>query len=366
MTLDFARLGALLATLPPDLRPAGSCQLVDLAAPFEPDPTVPSLIVGLNGGAGDTASALARVRRGLRFDQTVWLMRADGSAHATTVDALTKDGALAGVEAIFVPPVEAETAERSLAGLRHIIYRLRAPGGCPWDQKQTRQSLAKYVLEEAYEVVDAIEHHGPEELSEELGDLLLQVFLQSELSEQDGGFTLNDVVERITTKLIRRHPHVFGDVQVSGASDVEVNWEALKKAEKGERVSALDGVPRSLPALTMAAEIQKRMKKAGYKWLDRQGVEAKLAEELRELQEAATPEEAAAELGDVLFVLTELASWHDATAEDALRGTIFRVEARFRYMEDRLRERGLAVSDVPIEELLALWGQAKTLNRQSA
>jgi tetrapyrrole methylase family protein/MazG family protein len=365
VTLNLTRLGALLASVPEELRPAGSFQIVDVAAPFEPDPTVPTLIAGLagSGGSGDVAAALARVRRGLRPDQPVWLLWTDGTSTATA-DAL--DGPLEGIEAVFVPPVEAETAERSLAGLRHIVHRLRAPDGCPWDREQTHQSLARYVLEEAYEVVDAIQHHGPEELAEELGDLLLQVFLQSELSEQDGGFTLNDVVERITTKLIRRHPHVFADIQVSGASDVEVNWEALKKAEKGERVSVLDGVPKSLPALVMAAEIQKRMKKAGYKWPDRAGVEEKLAEELRELREAATPEEAADELGDVLFVLAELASWHGATAEDALRATIARVEARFRYMEDRVRERGVALSDVPLDELVRLWNEAKSRDRQPA
>jgi len=363
VTLDFARLGALLASVPAELRPAGSCQIVDLAAPFEPDPTVPTLIAGLADGAGVSA-ALARVKRGLRDDQPIWLLPSDGPPRESTAGAL--DAPLEGVAAIFVPPVEAETAERSLAGLRHIVHRLRAPGGCPWDRKQTHQSLAKYVLEEAYEVVDAIEHHGPNELAEELGDLLLQVFLQSELSEQDGGFTLNDVVQHISTKLIRRHPHVFADVQVSGATDVEVNWEALKKAEKGERISVLDGVPRSLPALTMAAEIQKRMKKSGFTWPDRTGVEAKLTEELSELQQAATPEEAADELGDVLFVLAELASWHGATAEDALRGTIGRVEARFRYLEDRVRARGLAILDVPLDELVGLWNEAKTRDQQPA
>ncbi len=246
------------------------------------------------------------------------------------------------------------------------MHRLRAPGGCPWDREQTHQSLAKYVLEEAYEVVDAIEHHGPAELSEELGDLLLQVFLQSELAEEAGRFSLNDVVERITTKLIRRHPHVFADVVVGGAADVEVNWEALKKAEKGERVSALDGVPRSLPALTMAAELQKRMRKTGFEWPTRQGAEAKLAEELAELRDAPTPEAAAAELGDVLFVLTELANWYGASAEDALRGTNVKVEARFRYLEDRVRERGLAVSDLPLDELEAIWQQSKALDRSPA
>jgi tetrapyrrole methylase family protein/MazG family protein len=253
-----------------------------------------------------------------------------------------------------------------MAGLRQIVHRLRAPGGCPWDREQTAQSLTKYVVEEAYEVVDAIEHHGSAEISEELGDLLLQVFLQAEIAEEAGDFSLNDVVAGLATKLIRRHPHVFADVAVSGSADVEANWEALKKAEKGERRSVLDGVPKSLPALAMAAEIQKRMRKTGFKWPDRAGAEAKLAEELAEVRDAATPTEAAAELGDVLFVLTELATWYGANAENALRHTNAKVDARFRYVEERVRERGVAIQDMPLEELVALWHEAKTLDHQPA
>lgn len=361
MSLDFTRVSALLARLPEELQPHGALQIMDLAAPFEPNPIVPTLIVGLHGN-GRESEALAPARRSLDGGQPVWLLPSDGDPiPATAGDLPTR-----AVEAVFVPAVEPEAAERSLAGLRHLVHRLRAPGGCPWDRKQTHRSLAKYVLEEAYEVVDAIEHHGPAELSEELGDLLLQVFLQSELAEEAGHFSLNDVVEKLTTKLIRRHPHVFGDVEVGGAADVEVNWEALKKAEKGERVSALDGVPRSLPALAMAAELQKRMRKTGFEWPNRQGAEEKLAEELGELRDAPTPEAAAAELGDVLFVLTELAHWYGANAEEALRRTNAKVDARFRYVEERVRERGLSVSDVPLAELEAIWQQSKTLERRPA
>src|SRR5262245_13939272 len=147
---------------------------MDLAAPFEPNPTVPTLILGPGAGG----ASVETVRRALTVGQAVWLLTADGPARSSTVRSLDLDGA----EAIFLPAVEAEAAERSLAGLRQIVHRLRAPGGCPWDREQTARSLAKYVLEEAYEVVDAIEHHGPAELSEELGDLLLQVFLQSEIA----------------------------------------------------------------------------------------------------------------------------------------------------------------------------------------
>jgi tetrapyrrole methylase family protein/MazG family protein len=361
VSLDFARIAALVDRLPDEIRPRGALQVMDLSAPFEPNPIVPTLIAGLPRGSGGSPLPDA-ARRALDDDQQIWLLTADGPARPSTIGELGADE----IQAIFVPAVEPEAAERSLAGLRHLVHRLRAPGGCPWDRKQTHQSLARYVLEEAYEVVDAIEHHGPAELAEELGDLLLQVFLQSELAEEEGSFTLNDVVQRLTTKLIRRHPHVFGDVEVSGAADVEVNWEALKKAEKGDQVSVLDGVPRSLPALAMAAELQNRMRRTGFEWPNRQGVEAKLSEELAELRDASSPETAAAELGDVLFVLTGLAAWYGANAEDALRGTNAKVEARFRYLEDWVRERGLTIADLALDELLRIWDQAKLLDRRTA
>jgi tetrapyrrole methylase family protein/MazG family protein len=356
VSVDVAQIGALLARLPDDVRPGGALQIMQLDTAFEPDPTVPTLFLCASGD-GQGSALPAVVRRALAADQVVWLLQEDGSATPTTLDAIPA----AGFAAVFVPAVDAESAERSLAGLRQLVHQLRAPGGCPWDRKQTHQSLTKYVLEEAYEVVDAIEHHGPDEMAEELGDLLLQVFLQSEIAEEADTFSLNDVVRHLSTKLIRRHPHVFADVEVSGAADVEVNWEALKKAEKGQRVSVLDGIPKSLPALSMAIELQKRMRKAGFKWEQREQAEAKLAEELAELRDASTPEDASAELGDVLFVLAEVATWHGANAEAALRVTNAKVEARFRYIEDRVRERGLTVSDVPLAELEALWQQAKTL-----
>ena len=204
MSVDFAQIGALLARLPDDVRPGGSLQIMQSDAAFEPNPTVPTLFVGASGD-GPRSALPAVVRRALAADQAVWLLQTDGSAAPATLDTLPAGG----TSAIFVPAVDAESAERSLAGLRQLVHRLRAPGGCPWDRKQTHRSLTKYVLEEAYEVVDAIEHHGPDEMAEELGDLLLQVFLQSEIAEEAGTFSLNDVVRHLSTKLIRRHPHVF-------------------------------------------------------------------------------------------------------------------------------------------------------------
>ncbi|MCC7367294.1 MAG: nucleoside triphosphate pyrophosphohydrolase [Chloroflexi bacterium] len=356
MPVDFGVVAALLSQLPRSERPDGALQIVTADRPFEPNPLAPTLMLN---GSPDSGALPAAVIRVYDSRQPVWLLTPDADPLRTTlaeVNGRPCDG-------LYIPAVQAEAAERSPAGLRRIVERLRVE--CPWDRKQTHQSLTKYVVEEAYEVVDAIEHHGPNEVAEELGDLLLQVYLQAEIAQQAGTFALDDVVQHLTTKLIRRHPHVFADVQVGGAADVEVNWDALKKAEKAAKglaerqPSALDGIPRSLPALMMAAELRKRMMKTGFRWHDRASEEAKLDEELAELRAAATPEEAAAELGDVLFVLTGLATWHGTSAEEALRATIAKVDRRFRFVEETARARGQEIADIPLDELLAIWRLAK-------
>ena len=347
---------ALLETLPPPEQPTGALQLMPAGTPFEPNPIVPTLVYGLHSAAREPL--LATLGLALSPDHPVWLLWSDGPPERVTLAALAEDRSAA--DGLYLPGLTPEAAERSLQGLRQIVHRLRAPGGCPWDREQTHESLVRYVLEEAYEVADAIRHEGPAELAEELGDLLLQVFLQAELAEEAGQFTLNDVVERISTKLVRRHPHVFGDVTVANATEVERNWERLKTAEKAERTSVLDGLPRSLPALMAAQEIQKRLKKAGFDWPDRRGLDAKLAEELAELRAAPGRAEAAAELGDVLFILARLGLDAGSDAEEALHGANARVAARFRFVEARVGEHGQQVRDVPLEELLQFWEQAKT------
>jgi tetrapyrrole methylase family protein/MazG family protein len=359
-TARLPLLPSLLKAVPPAERPIGSLQLLSPDAPFELSPLVPTLVYGIA-----TPDAWQRARQVLSLtldpDQPVLLLAEGRAAERTTVAALGAQ--LPDAEAMFVPAATPEVAHRSLHSLRQLVHRLRAPGGCPWDREQTHESLIKFIIEEAYEVADAIRHEGPDQLVEELGDLLLQVFLQSELAEEAGEFTLNDVAAAISRKLIRRHPHVFGDVQVDGAAEVERNWERLKVAEKGNRRSDLDGIPRSLPALMGAQEMQRKMKKAGFDWPDRIGVENKLIEELAELRTAPTPEAAADELGDVLFILARLALDLGVGAEDALRGTNHRVDRRFRYVEARLKERGVAFGDVSLDEALALWAEAKAHER---
>jgi tetrapyrrole methylase family protein/MazG family protein len=251
--------------------------------------------------------------------------------------------------------------------LRSIVARLRAPEiGCPWDLQQTHRTLTPYVIEEAYEVVDAIEEdHGPAALAEELGDVLLQVVLHAEIADQsDGsGFDWNDVVRGLSAKLVRRHPHVFGEVEVRGAADVVRNWDMLKAAEKAGQppaASALDGVPRALPALKRAAELSRKAAKAGFDWPTRDGTLDKVREELAELLAADSLEERREELGDLLYILAKLAMQEGVDPEEALRAANTKFTRRFQALEQIAAERGWpSLSGQPLPELEAAWREAK-------
>jgi MazG family protein len=256
--------------------------------------------------------------------------------------------------------------ETALRRLLEIMDKLRDPGGCPWDREQTARSLAKYVLEEAYEVVDAIEHHGPTELAEELGDLLLQVFLQSRIAREEGKFDFAQVCEGISDKLTRRHPHVFGDVSVSGSGEVVKNWERIKADERREKGqpsrSAIGGVPVSLPALVRGERMTEKAAAVGFDWPDAASVLAKVREELEELEEAMRSGEQRAvehELGDLLFAAANLGRWVKVHPEEALRGALRRFESRFHFIESRLAERGRLPRESTLKEMDALWDEAK-------
>ena len=246
----------------------------------------------------------------------------------------------------------------SLARLIAVVHRLRAPGGCPWDREQTHQSLRSTMLEEAYEVLDAIDQGSISNLREELGDVLLQVLMQAEIAKESDEFSLEEVANGVHDKLVRRHPHVFGEVKVSGAEEVVRNWEALKTAEY-QRESALDGVQRSLPALQWAWSLQRRAANVGFDWPDLDGVLDKVGEELEELRHAASPAEREAEFGDLLFTMVNVGRRMGFNAEDALRGAAGRFEARFRLMEAALRAEGRAIDGLPLEELDRYWESAK-------
>jgi nucleoside triphosphate diphosphatase len=263
-----------------------------------------------------------------------------------------------------------EQQGQTFPSLVALMQRLLAPDGCPWDREQTMKTLRRYVLEEACEVIDAIDAGDRAELEEELGDLALQVVFLSELARAEGSFGPDDVVRGIVDKLVRRHPHVFGDVEVSGSDDVLKNWERIKAAEKRDR-PLLDGVPRSLPALYRAERISDKANRVGFDWPDGHGSREKVSEELAELDEAIAGGDRARvehELGDVLFALVNLARHQGVDAEMALRRTADRFVDRFGHVERRVKERhggwpraadGKPGAGVGLDELDAYWEEAK-------
>src|SRR5579864_984254 len=281
---------------------------------------------------------------------------------------LDRQGSPDHLSTLYVPPLEEMAALRLPETLRYITYRLRRePDGCPWDRQHTHQSLTRYVLEEAYEVVEALEEHDIEKLAEELGDLLLQVYLHAEIARQEGDFSIGDVFEHVSAKLIRRHPHVFGEVEVNSAGQVVQNWEAIKRQERiaaGKDVhseSVLDGVPLAAPALTVSQEYQKRAARLGFDYPNLQPVLAKLAEELQELQEATTPEQQREEMGDVLFMVARAARELKIDAEEALRLANRKFRQRFQAMEQLVREEGRISNSYSHQEWVELWQKAKNL-----
>ena len=246
-----------------------------------------------------------------------------------------------------------------------IVARLRAPGGCPWDREQTHESLKRNLLEEAHEVLEAIDGGDPSVLTEELGDLLVQIAFHADIAREAGQFDFGDVIERINRKLIRRHPHVFADESVADAREVERNWERIKAEERasaGTRKSPVDGIPAGLPALAASQLMQDRVARAGFEWDDISGVLDKIAEEVEEFRQAKTPEEQVHELGDMMFALVNLSRWVDAHAEDVLRQANARFSGRYRGMEDLAAERGLAFEALPLEQKEELWQEVKRLN----
>lgn len=259
---------------------------------------------------------------------------------------------------LYVPPLPEVGGMESF---QETIAHLRAPDGCPWDREQTHQTLRTNLLEEAYEALEAIDRDDAHALMEELGDLLLQVVLHAQIATDEGEFRMADVIAHIDAKLKRRHPHVFGDVKVSGAAEVTVNWEEIKREERNhaDHRSILDGVPKTLPALSQAQDYQSRVARVGFDWPDIEGVRCKIAEELRELEETQTAQEQEGEMGDLLFAVVNLARWLHVDAESALRRANARFARRFAAMERRCAETGRALADLTPEEQDALWEAAK-------
>jgi tetrapyrrole methylase family protein/MazG family protein len=263
----------------------------------------------------------------------------------------------------LVPALDPVDNLASPHGMAAISARLRAPDGCPWDRKQTHRTLRPYLLEEAYETVDAIEHGDPTDLAEELGDLLLQIILHAQFAAEAGEFDLTDVHRSIAAKIIRRHPHVFGEAQVDGERQVLENWETIKAGERAERGKAQEGafggVARALPALAASREIQERAATLGWDWEAIDGVWEKVGEEVDELHSASTDDERLHELGDTLFALVNLARWMSLDPEEALRAANHRWVARYRQVEALAAQRGVDLDRLSLAEKDVLWDEVK-------
>ena len=363
-----------------DLQLLDATLLADVSSAALPGallPTVPALVAQVYNRrvAGGLKLALSEL---YPDDWEITVVRWAGLGEQESIErmplvALDRNDQADHLTTVYVPPLPPIEVSRAPEGLRYVVARLRAPGGCPWDREQTHQSLRTYVLEEAYEVAEVLDEWDgspemAEKLAEELGDLLLQVYLQAEIGDEEDLFSLADVYQAITEKLIRRHPHVFGDVQVKDAAQVTRNWEVIKRAERASRGEAVEHesilrkVPASAPALHQAYELGRKAAKTGFTWPDASGALDKLVEEARELVEARdeqSDERRSEELGDVLFVLTRLADMLGVQPEDALQRANRRFRRRFAAMEDRARREGRALDSLAPDEWLARWAGAK-------
>ncbi|HVA06476.1 MAG TPA: nucleoside triphosphate pyrophosphohydrolase, partial [Acidimicrobiales bacterium] len=262
------------------------------------------------------------------------------------------------LDSLYVPALAPLADVRRFDGLYGVIQRLNAPDGCPWDREQTHLSLRPHLLEESYEALEAIDSGDPSHLTEELGDVLLQVLMHAAVASRTGEFTFADVVEGITRKLIYRHPHVFGEASAGTADEVHQNWEKLKQAAK-PRQSVLDGVPATLPALAASQSIQGRARRVGFDWPDVEGPLEKLLEEIGELARASDAREREDEFGDVLFVMANIADHLGIDAEQALRGANAKFRRRFGLVERFAAEDGIDLRELDLPGLDRLWDRAK-------
>jgi tetrapyrrole methylase family protein/MazG family protein len=321
-------------------RPVASALKLNLLGLYPPEHEV-ALVRALNGDEG-----------------AIWRGPLGDLDHADRFDHLTT---------LYLPPLPMELDQRTFGGFRAVVHRLHAPGGCPWDREQTHTSLRPYLLEETYEALEKIDSGETACLAEELGDLLLQIGLHCEIADEAGEFGYSDVFQSICQKLIRRHPHVFGDAVVGGAREVEANWQRIKQQERTEekesKRSLLSGVPAAMPALSFSQSVQDRAAQVGFDWPHLEEVLDKLAEELHELRSASNAEEREEEFGDILFVVTNVARWMRIDAEAALRGANAKFVHRFGRVETLARERQIDMASAGLAVLDGLWDEAKAEER---
>lgn len=302
-------------------------------------------------------------------DYEVTIVEAAGSWQekltALPLEELDRSVEVNNLTSVYIPPAPEEMLHHTFPFLKDTIAKLRAPEGCPWDRAQTHDTLREYAIEEVYELIEAIDACDDEGIVEELGDVLLQVMLHSQIGEDSGYFTIDDVIQTITSKMIHRHPHVFADTQADTVEQVYKNWDALKQEEKGaERKSVLDGVPEGLPSLAKAYKIQKKAAKTGFDWTDVNEIWDKLQEELDEVDEAVSIKsevEVEQELGDVLFVLANISRYYKINPEIALNRTNQKFMSRFSYIEEQLQEHGKDIMETSLNEMDYYWNEAKKL-----
>jgi tetrapyrrole methylase family protein / MazG family protein len=294
-------------------------------------------------------------------EHPVRLIHAAGGGDAVVEDCplheIDRSEKTAHLTALYVPPIAGALEE-----LQETLAHLRAPEGCPWDREQTHLTIRGNLMEEAYEVLEALDREDPHKLAEELGDLMLQIGLHTQIATEAGDFRMADVIAGIDAKLHRRHPHVFGETKVDGVGEVLQNWEQIKAEErsgKPEGGGLFDGVPPALPALEQAVSYQKRAARVGFDWPEIDGVKAKVAEEMAELEAARDDDERSAELGDVLFAVVNYARWLKVDAESALRTANARFRKRFEHVDAAVKASGKTMKDMTLEELDALWEAAK-------
>ncbi|WP_044641827.1 bifunctional methyltransferase/pyrophosphohydrolase YabN [Risungbinella massiliensis] len=279
---------------------------------------------------------------------------------------LDRQTIFSNLTALYIPPTQAERIlYRRFDFLADIIATLRSPGGCPWDQKQTHHSLRPYLIEETYEFLEALDEEDPDAMAEELGDILLQILLHSQIASEQGHFSIQDVVEHLTSKMIRRHPHVFGEKEASNAEQVVQNWEEIKKEEKvsaGKPVSSsiLDRIPKTMPSLLQAYEQNKRAARVGFDWERLEEIVEKLQEELQEFLQAPTDLDREKEMGDLFFTLISISRFAKIHPELALQKAISKFDQRFRYVEEQANQRSIKLNEATVEEMNQWWDEAKS------
>jgi tetrapyrrole methylase family protein / MazG family protein len=287
------------------------------------------------------------------------------SLKEVTLYELDREVTLNNLTSLYVPPVKDEILLRKqFSNFRDIIATLRGPDGCPWDKKQTHESLKKYLIEESFEVIDAINRGDEDLLVEELGDVLLQIMLHAQIGEDEGFFTIDDVIEGVSNKMVRRHPHVFGTEKAQNAEEVVTIWDDIKRQEKGKVESLLDGVGFEIPNLIRAYEIQKKAASVGFDWDDLRPALDKVQEEIKELEEelgktTVNDELLMDEFGDILFALVNVARFLKIQPEEALFRANEKFKSRFQYIEKRVKESGKTFSEYSLEELDQYWDEAK-------